>query len=243
MKKTLAHLITNKIKKGEVAMKSQFAIWMEQFGLNGGVVAVVLFLTLTIGFVLYWINSNTDLLFGGYGKYGLFSFFQSFPYLFILIFVVGFIALITLFRRYDFSYKKPFFAILLVVVIGIFVLAWISSKQRIGQQLYNQEGRYLRMGMMNTNNAVSGTVVRMGKSTLVIENQNKKGIVAVYSADTHFPFGQPKVGDLVRVVGAWNGSVFSALGIRVFDDTNPEILGPGMMRRQGGQGRGMMFNR
>jgi len=238
MKKTITDTLTKKIKTGEVVMRSQLSIWTEKIGLNGSVIVLLVLLITIIGFVIYWINSNNDLLFGGYGKYGLASFFQSFPYIFVVVFILFFLFLIGIFRKFDFSYKRPFFVILFLILSGIMILGWISIKQPIGQRFYKQEGRMLRMGTMNNRNAVSGIVKDTNKNKIIIEDENKKQIIINLNKETHFPLGQPKIGDQIRSVGFWDGDIFTAIGVRLFDDNNPSTLGPGV--RQGrGQGRGI----
>ena len=244
MKKSVADAVSEKIKKGEVTMRSQISIWAEKLRLNGSMVVLVALLIVVTGFVLYWINTNNDLLFGGYGRPGLFSFVQSFPYIFVVIFILLFLLLTHIFRAFDFSYKKPFFLILVLVMAGVLILGWISIKQPMGQRLYQQEGRIFRMGMMNNSNAITGIVVKINENGVLVGNEDDESVDISINSDTHFPFGHPKVGDQIRSVGTWKGNVFTALGIRVFDETNPSILGPGMMQGQGqGQGRGMMWNR
>lgn len=238
MKKTITDRLTKKIKTGEVVMRSQLSIWAEKIGLNGSVIVLLILLTTIIGFVIYWINSNNDLLFGGYGRYGLSSFFQSFPYIFVVVFFLFFLFLIGIFRKFDFSYKRPFMIILFLILSGILILGWISIKQPIGQRFYKQEGRMFRMGTMNNRNAVSGIVKGANKNKIIIEDENNKQIIINISKDTHFPFGQPKINDSVRAVGVWDGLIFNALGVRIFDENNPSTLGPGMMRERG-RGRGI----
>ena len=244
MKKTIADSISDKIKRGEVTMRSKASIWAEKLKLNGSMIVLLVLLTAIAGFVFYWINSNNDLLFGGYGRYGLASFVQSFPYIFVIGFIALFIFLILIFRKFDFSYKKPFQFILLLVAIGIFVMGWISIKQPMSQQIYQQEGRFFRMGIMNNGNAITGTVIEIKQNRISIQNENNETITINTDSDTHYPFGQPKVGDQIRAVGIWDGAIFTVIGVRVFDETNPSTLGPGMMQGRGqGQGRGMMWNR
>jgi len=244
MKKTIADSVSEKIKKGELTMRSKPSIWIEKLKLNGSMIVLLVLLTAIAGFVFYWINSNNDLLFGGYGQYGLSSFIQSFPYIFVIGFIALFIFLILIFRTFDFSYKRPFFIIILFVALGILVLGWVSIKQPMSQQLYQQEGRFFRMGMMNNSNAVTGLVVEISQNKISLQNNNDNLIIINTNTTTHIPFGQPKVGDQIRAVGTWNGAIFTAIGIRVFDETNPSTLGHGMIQDQRqGQGRGMMWNR
>lgn len=244
MEKTIAESISDKIKREEIAMKSQFSVWAERFGLNGGMVIVLALLCTIAGFVFYWINSNNDLLFGGYGQYGLSSFVQSFPYIFVIGFIILFIFLIFIIRTFDFSYKRPFFVIISFIVFGVLIVGWISVKQPVSQRLYQQEGRLFRMGMMNNSNAITGTVVGINQNSILIQNEDDETIVIRINSNTHFPFGQPQIKDQIRSVGSWDGDIFTAIGVRVFDETNPQTLGPGMMYGRGQrQGRGMMRNR
>ena len=242
MKKTIADLVSKKINNGEVSMKSQLSMLIEKIKIDGGIAILFAILTLIAGFIFYWINSNNDLLFGGYGKYGISSFLQSFPYVFVIGFILLFILLIFIFRTFDFSYKKPFLLILLFVTIGTLVIGLISIKQPVSQQIYQRGGRFLRMGMMNNSNAITGNVVAITSKRISIQNSDNNVIIINTNTTTHFPFGNPKVGDQIRAVGLWNDTIFTAIGVRVFDETNPSTLRPGMMRGQG-QGRGMMLNR
>jgi len=127
--------------------------------------------------------------------------------------------------------------ILIFILVGALVMGWVSTKQSIGQRFYQQKGRMLHMGEMNNTNTVSGIVTLINQSIVTIRDENNKQIIIQTGSTTHFPFGKPMVNDLIRSVGYWNGTVFHAIGIRTFDDTDPSTLGPGMMRG-GGQGRG-----
>jgi len=239
MKKTIANTISQKIAKGEVKMRSRISILMGKLGMGGGVTLVLGFLVLIVGFVLYWFNTNNDLLFGGYGKYGFLSFIHSFPYILVGAFILLFIFLTFIFRRYDFSYKKPFLAILILVLCAIGFVGYLSIRQPIGQRFYQKEGNYFRMGMINNANAISGVVTKVGNNLIVIKDENNKDVTILFDSNTHFPFGAPKMGDAIRSVGAWDGNSFNAQGIRVFNPNDPTTFGPGMMR---GGGRGMMRN-
>ena len=232
MKKTIANTVSDKIKKGEVTMRTQLSIWAEKIRIDGSILVLFTSLILIVGFIFYWINSNNDLLLGGYGQYGLSSFFQSFPYLFVICFIALFISLIFIFRTFDFSYKKPLILPLLLVGIGILVLGWLSIKQPIGQRFYQQEGRMLGMGMMNNSNAVSGIVVEVNQKTITIQNEDNKKTIINLSENTHYPFGKPKIGNQARSVGTWEGDRFDAFGVRIFDESNPATLGPCMMRNR-----------
>lgn len=242
MKKTIADSISDKIKKGEIKMRSQFSVWAEKLGLNSSMIILLVSLMFVAGLVFYWTNSNNDLLLGRYGKYGFLSFFQSFPYFLLILFGILSILFTSIFRKFDISYKRPIVLVLSLFLGFVLIFGWFSAQHSIGQRLYQQEGRILRMGMMNNNNAVSGTVVDINKNTVTIQNEDGKEILLLIDLNTHFPYSQPKIGNAVRSIGIWDGNVFKSFGIRVFDETNPATLGPGMMGGRG-QRREMMWKK
>ena len=234
MKKTLANTITDNIKEGKLTMRTRLSVVAERLGLQSCLVIILGLLTLSIGFVLYWVSNNNDLLFGGYGRYGMLSFVQSFPYLFAGVFLLLFIFLIVVFRQFDISYKKPLSLILFLTTIGIVLLGWITIRQPFGQRLYQQEGKMFHMGILNTSNAVTGNVIRINQHVITIQNTDGVLVPIHTDANTHFPFGFPQSGDTIRSVGVWNGGIFNAVGVRVFGTSDitssPQSRSPGFYR-------------
>ena len=235
MKKTVADKIKQKISKGEIKMRSRLSVWFEKIGIDGGITLILISLVLIVGLISYWANNNSDLLFSGYGRYGLLSFAKSFPYLLLVTFIFLFGLLTFLFRKFDASYKKPFAIILSLIFSLVLIFGWFSSKQNFGKKLYQREGRMFGIGMTNNQNSVSGTVIELQKNLIIIKSDTKQ-IRIIIDSNTHFPFGQPKIGDLIRSTGSWNNENFKAIGIRVFSDVDPEFT-PGQ-----GQRKGMMRN-
>lgn len=237
MKKTVADTIQNKIKRGELIMRSKLSIWLEKLGIDSGIITILILLVIAAGFIFYWSNNNNDLLFGGYGRYGLLSFIQSFPYLLIFIFILLFMSLAFLFRKFDLSYKKPFMAILAAIFLFVMFFGWFSTRQNFGKRLYQQNNRMFGAGMKNNQNSVFGKVISIEKNSITIETIDTIKIKIIINNDTHFPFGFPKIGNTVRSVGNWENENFKAIGIRVFADI-VEGATPGQ-----GQQKGMRWNK
>jgi len=235
MKKTVADKIKQKINRGEIKMRSRLSVWFEKIGIDSGVTLILISLVFIAGLISYWTNNNNDLLFAGYGRYGLLSFAQSFPYLLLILFIFLFILLTMLFRKFDASYKKPFVVILSLILSLVLLFGWFSSKQNFGKKLYQREERMFGMGMTNNQNSVSGTVIRLQKNLIIIKSDTKQ-IRIIVDSNTHFPFGQPKIGDLIRSTGSWNNDNFKAIGIRIFRDDDSSMI------RGRGQGRGVINN-
>ncbi len=216
MKKTIADTIKNKIKKGEITMRSKLSIWLEKLGIDSGIFVIIVLLVIAAGFIFYWSNNNNDLLFGGYGRYGFLSFIQSFPYLLLFIFVSLFMSLAFLFRKFDLSYKKPFIAILSVIFLFVLIFGWFSTRQNFGKRLYQQNSRMFGAGMKNNQNSVFGKVILVEKNSITIETNDTLKIKIITNKNTHFPFGFPEVGDTIRSTGNRKNDNFYSIGIRVF---------------------------
>jgi len=217
MKKTVADKIKQKISKGEIKMRSRLSVLFEKVGIDSGITLILISLVLIAGLISYWANNNNDLLFAGYGRYGLLSFVKSFPYLLLVTFIFLFVLLTFLFRKFDASYKKPFAIILSLIFSLVLIFGWFSSKQNFGKKLYQREGRMFGIGMRNNQNSISGPVIELQKNLIIIKSDTKQ-IRIIIDSNTHFPFGQPKIGDLIRSTGNWENDSFNAIGIRVFTD-------------------------
>lgn len=233
MKKTVADKIKQKINKGEVKMRSRLSILFEKVGIDSGITLILISLVLIAGLISYWANNNNDLLFAGYGRYGLLSFVKSFPYLLLITFIFLFVLLTFLFRKFDVSYKKPFAIILSLIFSLILIFGWFSSRQNFGKKLYQREGRMFGIGMTNNQNSVSGTVIELQKNLIIIKSDTKQ-IRIIIDDNTHFSYGTPKIGDLIRSTGSWNNDNFKAIGIRIFKDDDSITIR--------GRGRGVIKN-
>jgi hypothetical protein len=236
MKKTVANKIKQKINNGEIKMRSRLSIWFEKIGIDGSITLILVSLIIIAGLISYWANNNNDLLFAGYGRYGLLSFIKSFPYPLLVTFIFLFALLTFLFRKFDASYKKPFAIIISLILSLILLFGWFSSKQNFGKKLYQSQGRMFGIGMANNQNSVSGTVIELQKNLIILKTNDSKKILIVIDSNTHFPFGQPKIGDQIRSVGNWENNIFKAIGVRVFENNNSNSI------RARGQGRGVTKN-
>jgi len=229
----------NKIQKGEVKMRSKLSVFTERLGIESSMILLFLGLIFFSGLVSLWFKTNSDLIFGEYGKYGLRSFIEAFPYLFVMIFIVFFILLSILLKKFDISYKKPFI-IILSVILGLAMLFGLYSVNTpYGKRFYQGSGKYFRMGqMMKGNNFFFGKVVGQENNRMIILSEDNKEIAVTINNDTHFPYGKPSLGDEVRCVGEWDGDNFNAYGIRVFnsDDYGGYGGGNGMGGMKDGKG-------
>ena len=117
--------IMAEIRQGRVKIRSRLSFWAARLGLGSEVFLVFLLFIFLLAGLLFWINLNEDLfLESGYGRYRLRLFFYNLPYLLVMLFIVVFVLLSKLIKKYDFSYKKPFLVILSVILALGLVFSW-----------------------------------------------------------------------------------------------------------------------
>jgi hypothetical protein len=233
MKKSPANAVTKKISEGTLSMRSPASVLIEKIGLSGIIFGIVSGVCILLGFILVWLRMNGDLI-SSYGSYGRMSYVESFPYMPFVIIAIGLISLLFVLRRFDLSYKRPLGVILFLTLITALGLAWYGSTLPIGNQFFRGGGMMMRMYGSSGANFVYGTVESISKETIVVVDADGKSYTLRITDQTHFPFGEPTVGDTVRSVGTWDGSIFVATGVRVFDQSQGGMMGRGM-----GQGRRM----
>lgn len=119
-KMSLDKKIMEKIKKDKIKMRPKFVFVAEKIILVIGLVLSVIISIILINLALYIIKNNGAMEFLEFGREGWAAFWEAFPYGF-LIWTAIFIGLTYLtFRQFDFSYKKPSFQfIIMILATGI----------------------------------------------------------------------------------------------------------------------------
>lgn len=215
MKKNIANTIRKQIQSGTLSMRSSVSIWAEKLGIGSGLILLLLVLIFLMGSILYWNSINSELLYPGYGGFGIRSYLESFPYLLVILFVFFFILGSFLLRKYDFSYKQPFMLILSVVLGAVLLLGWATLFAPGGKQFYRQQGKRLYMRRQHNASVVVGYVQKITANSFIIQEFDDALVNVIINPSTHFPFGVPKVGSNVRVVGVWDSNSFKAFGVKI----------------------------
>ena len=133
--KDLSQKVMQEIKSREIKMRPRLYFVggsvLLGLGLAGAIIIAVFFLNLFV-FRLRILGPWNYLQFG---RPGLRPFLTNFPWTVLLVSVVGIVAGLTLLKRYEFSYKKNFLVltIVLVTVIGVlgFLLDRVGFNERI----------------------------------------------------------------------------------------------------------------
>lgn len=215
MKKNITNTIRKQIQSGALSMRSSVSIWAEKLGIGSGLILLLLVLIFLMGGILYWNSINSELLYPGYGGFGIRSYLESFPYLLVILFVFFFILGSFLLRKYDFSYKQPFMFILSVVLGAVFLLGWATLFTPGGKQFYRQQGKRMYMRRQHNATIVIGRIQKISTNSFFVQEYDNTVVHVIITPATHFPFGFPKLGSDVRVVGVWNSNSLEAVGVKI----------------------------
>ena len=217
--------VMRRIKDGSITPRSRYVFVARKLGLGGGlglsVVLAIFSLSLAV-FLLQEIGGIELIFFGGSG---LFAFLESFPYLWVVIGVIAFVAASWLLTRYDFSYKRPFLWFLLaligVVVIGSIGLDIVGTHEHL-RVLSHGKGSPILARLYSAHagkwaHMIAGQIQSIDWETrkIYLELPDETIVAVQVGDDISFPGAgvlQPGAG--LRVIGSWQDGCFSAEAVR-----------------------------
>ncbi len=221
----LEEKVMGKIKEGKIKLRSRYIFLAKKLGLGGGVVLSIILTIIFINLTFFTVKISGNLEFLSLGKIGFLAFLESFPYQWIAVGLIFFLAASALLSRYDISYKKPFKALLGILLVLIFIASTLLAMSGINEKIednvmkgkipFLQHFYGKRRGMWR--NGIIGRITKVQDSTLTIETPNNNQICIQLTENTHFLNGSDfYIGDSVRAVGEWDNDNFKALGIRYY---------------------------
>lgn len=212
-KKDLAQDILQKIKKQEITMRPRFYFVVIALSLGLGTAAAFLFallfaIRLTVQFRLF--NPHDFLRLGGPGVR---PFLTSFPWISLLVAVLGLGLGLWLLHKYKFSYRRK----LLPVAAGTVALLIVAGIT-LGHAAYVAElhedinvGPFLGRPVMQEKGWVVGVVQEIGEDYFVVLGPRGKEVRVVWHAQTRFePDQKLMLGERVHVIGSLEEENFSA---------------------------------
>ena len=115
MSEKIENQIMKKIEKSKI--KSKYFVLTEKIGLGGGLIFSILLSIFFLNLFLFYIKSIDNLEYLSFGKNGILAFLESFPYHWLLIFIIALFIAGYLITKYDISYKKPFIYIAIALIL------------------------------------------------------------------------------------------------------------------------------
>lgn len=234
MENKLENSIMERIKTGQVKLRSKYIFIAEKIGLGTALALSTILAILFFNLILFYMKETDNLKYLSFGRFGIFAFLETFPY----ALVIGFILLIVLsgylLTKGDDSYKKPFgyTAIGLIVIIMIFggILTYTNIAKAIEWEAHmdHQSIGMIFRPLINTgpdmrSRGISGMVFEAGGNYLILKTPAGLRNVNLEEIGAN-DLPQIEKDQFVIAVGNNEGNDFIAQKIRIINrDEVPSI--------------------
>jgi hypothetical protein len=212
----LSQKVMAQIKSQHIKMHSKlyfvFGSVLVGSGLAGALITAMFFLAV----VSFRLRVYGSLEYLRFGQLGLRPFFMTFPWIPLLVGVVGIVGGIMLLRKYEFSYKRSFISVAIVLVTLVLVFGFLLDQVAFDERFRQDTiGRLLHQrSQLAGDNWVIGEIIAINENEMTILEPDNKEVRAIWDEDTMLPFGGDfKVGQRIRLIGEWQDDVFVAEGI------------------------------
>ena len=223
--KELEKKIMSGIKSGKIKLRSKYIFWAKKLGLNSVLSLSIILAILFFNLVLFYMKSTDNLGYLSFGKNGLLAFLESFPYSLIIVFALFLLIAGYLITKTDWSYKKEFKYIALILVIIILlagsILASTNLSENIERQVFLNKGTglffkpFFKRGLNLRDSGLVGEIYEIGKNYLIIDTPKGKQYLDL-SQLRHKPLPfKPEEGQLIIAIGARKDDIFTAYKIRL----------------------------
>jgi preprotein translocase subunit SecG len=105
--KDLEKNIMDKIKTGQVKLKSKYVFLAEKLGLGTAFTLSTVLSILLFNLTLFYMKETDNLQYLSFGKRGILAFLESFPYMLVVSFIILILLAGYLISKSEAGYKKP----------------------------------------------------------------------------------------------------------------------------------------
>jgi hypothetical protein len=234
MNKELENNIMNKIKTGQVKLKSKYVFLAEKLGLGTAFTLSIVLSALLFNLILFYMKETDNLYYLSFGKNGVLAFLESFPYALVVAFILFIILAGYLITKSDVSYKKPFgyFTVSLIVFVmflgGILTYTKIAEKIEKGNHPFNT---ILMKGSLEMRDkGIAGIVFEKGEDYLIVETPHGLRNIDLTKIEEQKILNIEK-GNFVLAVGENRNYDFVAQEIQVLDKEKMPIINRGIDKK------------
>jgi hypothetical protein len=129
--------VMSKIKKGQIRMKPKWYFVLGSISMVVGLSAISIVLMFVIRLFMFSIRQH-----GPMADIRLQQIISSFPLWAPIVAIFGIILGITMLKKYDFSYKKNFYLIIIGIIVAMFLSGFLIDKFNLDSFMFgNRFGR------------------------------------------------------------------------------------------------------
>ncbi len=227
MTKELENNIMEKIKTGQVKLKSKYVFLAEKLGLGTAFALSVVLSILLFNLILFYMKATDNLEYLSFGKMGILAFLESFPYALVAFFIVLIFLAGYSITKTDISYKKPFGYIAMSLIIFIMVFGGVLTYAKVAERIERANhpiNQFLMKGSLEMRDrGIAGVVFEEGENYLIVETPQGLRNIDLTEADKE-KLPEIEKGNLVVAVGEKRTYDFIAQNIKVLKKEDMPII-------------------
>jgi len=125
--------IMSQVELGEIKMKPRWYFWLGSGAMMASLIGLMVTAIFLLNILLFSLRSH-----GPMSAWRLEAMFNSFPWWASILALLSLVGSLWLLKKYDFSYRKNFFGIVVVVLIAVFLAAGLIQATGINESWSRQ---------------------------------------------------------------------------------------------------------
>lgn len=214
-KKDLSKEIVKKIKAEKVKMRPRAYFILGSVLLGIGVAGALLFSIIFTNRAFFRLRVFGPFGNLAFGKAGIGPFLSTFPFISLVLALIGIGGGFYLLRRYEFSYKRSLISLLIGVAALVVTVGFVLDQVGFGERAKN----YRSLAPLYSYKAkgedfVVGEIKAVEEGSLTVITPIGDEVEVIFNENTRLPSGSDfEEGDRIRAVGEWENDTFIAKGI------------------------------
>ena len=226
-KEDLSAKIMERIDTEKVTIKPRIHFVLGSVFIGVGLTILLFFAGFLVNLVIFRLRMDVPFQYLSSGPLGWQVFLRIFPWQYLLLAVLLLIGGIYLLKKYDFSYQKGYYGLIIVTIVSVITFGFLTDTIGINERLVGLKPiRPLYRQQVLDDNFVVGEIIAIEEEKIMITNpmDSEDQIEVILEEETHLPQHVLfKEGDTIRVIGIWKDGVLYAEGIFPM----PKYLFPG----------------
>ena len=133
--KKLEDLVMNRIKSGQVKLKSKYIFFAERLGLGTALSFSFVLAALFFNLLLFYLKETDNMRYLSFGKEGVFAFLESFPYPIVIVFIISLLLVSYLIKKNDIFYKSSFSHIIIFLIVSITFFGAVLTYTNVAERI------------------------------------------------------------------------------------------------------------
>ena len=223
--------VSEKIKSGDIKMKSRSYFVLRTILLIAIIVILALFVIYLISFIIFSLHTSGAWFLPGFGFRDIGILIGSLPWLLIVLSIVLILVLEIFAERLSFVHHRPVVYSLVFIVAAVLLVSFFIGitpfHSSLFESAYDQHlpiiGQFYRSyGSPRIHNVSNGVVTELTDNGFTIETPNGETLNVILNSKNLTALQSTiKVGDTIVVTGKENGSVIQASTVhKIQEDTN-----------------------